>query len=56
MEKYSERITFRADQERMRKLKFLAEKDMSSVGRIIRILIDKAYREAMTENANKKAE
>jgi len=44
--KYADRFTFRLDVETIRKLKFLAEKDKSSLGRIIRILIDQAYEKA----------
>lgn len=43
--KYPSRFTFRTDDETIRKLKSLAEKDQSSAGRVLRILIDQAYKD-----------
>ncbi len=41
--RYSSRFTFRLDMDTVRKLKFLSDKDKSSMGRILRMLIDLAY-------------
>lgn len=46
MNRYANRLTFRLGSDTIAKLRFLADRDHSSLGRILRILIENAYAQA----------